>query len=218
HDVEKLVEKQSLPYFMTVPKITEVDTVHLDNIPEAELDNTADALFLQQTSLGNINWVKMPRFNDYIDTLTIANWTLNKKNYLEKDSIIGPIAPIVTKADFERGKIDYSKKCFYEIYATGIKSKNELSLVLQKNIQKRMEERASFLYLLAVRAWKRNPSLSTHPIYASFLQKEKQYLPLELKALVHFKTTDLLNNSLLDVHKTNKKGQNLVIWKVKTSK
>lgn len=170
--------------YLNTPKVTIVDTMNLDNVPSAELDNTANLI-----SIRNLNKAGIRRsYNEdnLRDTIKIGKAILLKEDFMEKDTILGAFfAPIVTKSDFNKGKIDMPKSFKYEISVPGLKKQYEVCSVLYKAILERAKERANYFYQLDLRTWKRNNS-TEKPVFSNYLNAEMDNLLPSLRQVVAF--------------------------------
>ena len=202
--------------YFQIPKITKIDTIDLQNRPLAELDHTANEMFIRDITKGFFpnygqNLIDCERKQNYI--LNFGG-TIDNKNFLEKDTIIGTVfTTLVTEKDFqENRKFIFPNENTYDIYATGLKERVRLIKFLQERIKARMAERAVFFHQLAVRDAKlKNQKLTKK--YSDFVNDEKTYLPKRLQKMLNydFATIKKVNISFTKRHNDSNVD---VIWNI----
>ena len=216
--IDYVLKSSEITAYLTVPSVTPVDTSDLNNIPIAEKDHTANAPFVRKINLLHLeNFIaySFENLNSYRkDTFRIGKLVIIPELYKEKDTIVGAfIAPFVRAADFKNGKISLPKKFDYEIMANNVKLQSDIWKQLKAAVEERMTERATFFYLLTVRAWKRG-EIPQKPNYQQFVKEEKQNLTKHLAFLIDGFSFHQNKTIKINVQKSDFNERTMTIWDI----
>lgn len=217
--IDYVLNNSQISAYLSIPKITFVDTTNMANIPIDEKNHTANAPFIRRINLGNL--VAYPAYSIgeisklRFDTIKLNNIHIVPKEYVENAAIQGnTIAPMVTIDDFKKGEIAVAKTYDYEIIADHLKYQYQVRNLLKTAIEARVIARADFFYLLAVRAWKKG-ELKQKPRHEQFLIEERQNLTEHLKLILD--DNYFHNNRLVKINivKTDFSERLMAIWDIK---
>ena len=180
--IEVLKLDEALSFYFEVPQIESIDTINLNNVPKIELDKSVNAPFMH--SFTSSSW-ESRRHNS--DTLFFRDAVVPINKFVENDSIYGVnIASGITIEHFDKGKVSYSKKNIYYIYAPALYNAQQLDKIIKIELEERSKERAQFFYQLAIRKWKKDNQNTAKPNYSDFLKKEQKCIEENLKQFFKF--------------------------------
>ncbi len=213
-EADYYAQSNEISYFLNTPQVTTVDTINMSNVPLTELDNTANLAALRNLNLAT-NHRSSTRFDEYYqDTIKIGSAAFIKKDFVEKDSILGDFfAKRVTKTDFEAGKINCPKQLKYQIVVPGLKKQYEVCKILNDMIEQRMTERANYFYQLDLRAWKKDPSLS-RPSLATYKAQEVNNLLPSVRSIRAFAENFPYTATIQIVKNGNDENRIFLSWSI----
>ena len=186
-------------YYFQVPAITSVDTVDVKTPILAELDHTVDAPFVRNVKLGAPAW--KVDLDDIEDTLKYhGTYFLPPPPKSQFIMSQGAIPPKIEKQHFVNPAQEMFNNPTLEIHFKGTESFFPLLKSVQQQLQKRIEDRAHFFFMLHARKRKQQKQ-GEYLSLDYFIKQEMENLPEEVKNVLDTKTISFSKIEILESYK-----------------